>query len=89
MSQTPEQAVNRVIDRLKDILDKGNMDEKNQLEELLEADNIYGALSLVEDMMQERFDLAWNEGDEEIAESQPAILKFPEKIAKKKKMVKG
>ncbi len=94
MKETPEQGINRVIDRLQDILHKGNRAEKRQLAELLghEEINIYNALSEVEDAMQERLDLNWEAGqaEEEDSDLLPEILKFPDlspppkrKIAKK------
>jgi predicted proteasome-type protease len=91
MEETPEQAVNRVIDRLKDILKKGTEAEKNELSELLEADSIYGALSLVEDQMQERFDQEWEEAekDDDAADLPLPILKFPQITGKKKRAAKS
>jgi hypothetical protein len=88
MKETPDQTILRVIDRLKDVLDKGNRAEKRQLAELLGHDevSVYCALCEVEDSMQERFDLSWNDDDDggDSSES-PEILPFPLPAPVKKK----
>jgi hypothetical protein len=90
MKETPDQTINRVIDRLKDILEKGNRAEKRQLAELLGHDevSVYCALCEVEDAMQERFDLGWSEDDEPNPEPTAEILKFPQPNVTKKKAAK-
>ena len=84
MKETSEQVINRIIDRLKDILKTGTKDEKLELVELLDTEDvgIYQALGLVEDSIQERFDMDWP--DDEPAETLPEILKFPQKGTKKR-----
>lgn len=90
-NQTPDQSINRVIDRLKDILDKGNLAEKRQLAQLLGNDevSVYCALCEVEDDMQERLDLGWaEEGEgENDSELSPGILPFPVAEPRTKKKI--
>jgi hypothetical protein len=88
MKETPEQCINRVIDRLKDILDKGNRAEKRQLAELLGHDenNVYSALIEVEDVMQQRLDLAWTGEDD--SEFEAEILKFPDLSPPKRRIAR-
>ena len=90
-NQTSDQTINRVIDRLKDILDKGNRAEKRQLAELLGNDevSVYCALSEVEDDMQERLDLGWAEEGEGEGEGEfsPGILPFPVAAPRAKKKI--
>ena len=93
MKETPEQKINRVIDRLKDILEKGNRAEKRQLAELLGHDEVSvdSALNEVEDAMQQRFDLGWtddDDGDGGDSETPPEILQFPSPAKVKKKVAK-
>ena len=88
MKETPEQGINRVIDRLTDILNKGNRGEKRQLAELLGHDevSVYAALCEVEDAMQQRLDLAWT--GESDPEMEPEILKFPDLSPPKRRVAK-
>ncbi len=85
MLETSDQVISRLIDRLRDLVDRGNEPEKKQLVDLLgiEDMSIYRCLADVEDAMQERLDRDWQLDDPEDNDL-PSILKFPKAKPRKK-----